>query len=107
MQTNQPTLPVSTSQSNETELTGDPEKDKKIKNLRKVCIKIFVCHNLSEDFHKRSEFEMLLFSSAVPNLRRVTFLCCRRFTLLFSQTVASQMFGRALNTPLKILRQRY
>ena len=52
MQTNQPTLPVSTSQSNETELTGDPEKDKKIKNLRKVCIKIFVCHNLSEDFHK-------------------------------------------------------
>lgn len=105
MQTNQPTSPVSTSQSNETELTGDPEKDKKIKNLRKVCIKIFVCHKLSEDFHKRLEFEILLLSSSVvPNCRRVTFLCCRRFTLLFSQTIASQMFGRAPNTPLKILR---
>ena len=53
MQTNQTTSPVSTNQSNETELTGDPEKDKKIKNLTKVCIKVFFYHRLPEDFRKR------------------------------------------------------
>ena len=103
MQTNQPTSPVSTSQSNETELTGDPEKDKKIKNLRKVCIKVFICHKVSEDFQKRLVFEiLLLYPSAVPNCRRVTLLCCRRVALLFSRKITSLMFGRALNAPPKI-----
>ena len=68
MQTNQTTSPVSTNQSSETELTGDPEKDKKIKNLTKVCIKVFFYHRLPEDFRKRLVFVLLLLhSSAVLN----------------------------------------
>ena len=88
MQTNQTTSPVSTNQSNETELTGDPEKGKKIKNLRKVCIKVFFYHRLQ----KISTNDWYLYYCCyTPQQCLIVLLCCRRATLPFSEKNVSHV----------------